>query len=91
MAFVRVTGKRDGHAVWATWEDGRIYGDPRLVELAQAHVERHEDVALTEAGPYLTPRLDNPWSFAATMASLVDDPAVSGDDLPSARARHSQD
>jgi hypothetical protein len=82
MTFVRVTGRIDGEAVWATWEDGAIYGDVRLVELARDYVDRGREIELGEGGPLLRAGLDDPWSFTATLASLVDDPVVGGDDLP---------
>ena len=82
MTFVRVTGYLDGVPVWATWADGVVFGDVRLLGAAQRHVDAHDDVPVTEDGPFLHASLADPWSFTATISCLVDDPTVSGDDLP---------
>jgi hypothetical protein len=82
MTFVRVAGTQFGEAVWATWEDGVIFGDPRLLELARMYVEQHDEIPLGEGGPFVKADLDDPWSFTVTISSLVDDPVVGGDDLP---------
>jgi hypothetical protein len=86
VTFVRVTGTQFGEAVWATWEDGVIFGDRRLLERARLYIDQHEEIPLGEGGPYVEPCLDNPWSFTVTISSLVEDPVVSGDDLPFADA-----
>jgi hypothetical protein len=83
VTFVRVTGRIDGEPVWATWEDGQIYGDARLVDLARSHVDAGKEIPLTEDGPFVKAALDDAWSFTTTMSVLVDEPVVSGDDLPS--------
>jgi hypothetical protein len=82
MTFVRLTGTQFGEAVWATWEDGVIFGDPRLLERARMYVDRHEEIPLGEGGPFVKPSLDDAWSFTVTIASLLEDAVVGGDDLP---------
>jgi hypothetical protein len=86
MTFVRVTGQLDDAPVWATWENGEVYGDARLLAMARDYVERREQIPIAAGGPFVSARLDEPWSFTVTISSLVDDPIVSGDDLPSVAA-----
>ena len=81
MTFVRVTGTRLGEPVWATWEDGVVFGDPGLLEEAHRYVDRHDDIPLTAAGG-VPACFDDAWSFTVTIASLVEDPVVGGDELP---------
>jgi hypothetical protein len=86
MTFVRVTGTVEGRAVSATWQDGRVEGSPELLQRAYLLELTGEAVPLGGEGHSLPAKLDNAWSFTATMASLVEDPEVSGDELPSMAA-----
>jgi hypothetical protein len=86
VTFVRVTGKLDGEPVWATWEDDELYGDERLLAAVRGHLATGEPVAITGSGPLVQARIDDPWSFTVTVSALVDDPVVSGDDLPHVEA-----
>jgi hypothetical protein len=84
VTFVRVTGTLDGEGVWATWEDGTLYGDERLLAAVREHVATGAPIALADSGPLIEARIDDPWSFTVTVSALVTDPLVSGDDLPRA-------
>jgi len=91
VTFVRVTGTLEGEPVWATWEDGTLYGDERLLAAVDEHLATGEGIALADTGPLVQARIDDPWSFTVTLSALVDDPVVSGDDLPHAEATRSDD
>lgn len=84
MTFVRVTGMLQGEAVWATWEDGAIYGDERLLAAVREHLATGAPIAIAETGPLVRAGIDDPWSFTVTLSALVDEPVIGGDDLPSA-------
>jgi hypothetical protein len=87
MTFVRVTGTLEGEAVWATWENGAVYGDERLLVAVREHLATGAPIAIAETGPLVQAGIDDPWSFTVTLSALVDEPTVSGDDLPRAVAR----
>jgi hypothetical protein len=86
MTFVRVTGELSGRPVWATWQDGEIDGSPELLQRAYLLALTGSEVPLGGEGRSLPAKLDNAWSFTATLTSLVEDPDVSGDELPSVTA-----
>jgi hypothetical protein len=83
VTFVRVTGTLEGESVWATWEDGAVYGDERLLAAVREHVDTGAPIAIADTGPLIEAGIDDPWSFTVTVSALVDEPIVSGDDLPS--------
>jgi hypothetical protein len=91
MTFVRVTGTLGGEPVWATWEDGELYGDERLLATVRDHVRTGEALTLGGIGPLVPARIDDPWSFTVAISALVDDPVVSGDDLPHVEATRSDE
>jgi hypothetical protein len=86
MTFVRVTGTVEGRAVSATWQDGHVDGSPELLQRAYLLALTGSEVPLGGDGPSLPAHLDDPWSFTVTLTSLVEDPEVSGDELPSVAA-----
>ena len=86
MTFVRVSGTLEGEPVWATWEDGALYGDDRLLAALREHLVTGDPIAIADTGPLFEAAVDDPWSFTVTVSALVDDPLVSGDDLPHAEA-----
>ncbi len=75
---IRVTGKLPGadRRVELTWRDGVVRGDQGTLRLAESLVPGWRHVELTPAGPTYEYGLDEPYRFAASIASLLDRPRI---------------
>lgn len=75
---IRVSGNvpGDDRRVELTWRDGVVRGDRATLRLAESLAPGWRQVELTPTGPTYEFGLDEPYRFAASIASLLDRPRI---------------